>query len=104
MDGDTDAAAYVSAQLYGDLPGDAVETSAIAVASTARQAARAIVRRRAYQRRRVTWLVSDYADVTPGEVYRIEAPTLAISRNAVAVTVHGVVARAVTFAILDGPM
>lgn len=104
VDTDTDAAACVSAQLYGTLTADAIETVAIHDAATARRAGRSLIHRRAYQRRRMTWLVSDYADVTPGEVYRMVAPTFGITRNVVAVTVKGVVGRLVTFVVLDGPL
>jgi hypothetical protein len=104
VDADTDAAAYVSAQLYGTLAAEAIDTTSVQDASTARRVGRALIQRRAYQRRRMTWLVSDYADIQAGEVYRVEAPTFGISRNAVATTVRGVVGRQVTFTVLDGPL
>lgn len=104
VDADTDAAAYVSAQLYGTLAAEAIDTTSVQDASTARRVGRALIQRRAYQRRRMTWLVSDYADIQAGEVYRVEAPTFGISRNAVVTTVRGVVGRLVTFTVLDGPL
>ena len=83
---------------------DAIESLSIADAVTARRAGRARIHRRATQRRVVQWLVSDWAGVEVGEVYRVVAPTYSIDRNAVVTSIRGVVGRVVTFTILDGPL
>jgi hypothetical protein len=73
-------------------------------AATARRVGRSLIHRRAYQRRRVTVLLSDYADVTVGEVYDLVMPTFSINRNAVLTSLRGVVGRLATFTVLDGPL
>ena len=104
VDADNDAAAYVSAQLYGTLAADPIESSAIGDASTARRVGRSLIQRRAVQRRSTSWLVSDWAEVEPGEVYRVVVPSLGIDRNAVATVISGVVSRVVTLVVLDGAL
>lgn len=104
VDGDTDAAAYVSAQLFGEIAADPIDAPQVKDSATARRVGRALIHRRAYQRRSMTWLVSDTADVEVGEVYALSAPTFGLSRNAVVVSILGVVARQVTFTVLDKPL
>lgn len=104
VDADTDAAAYVSQQLYGTRAADVIEADAVADATTARRVGRSLIHRRAYRRRVTTWLVSDWADVQVGECYRVVTPSLGIDRAAVVTTIAGVVARVVTFTVLDGPL
>lgn len=104
VDADADAAAYVSEQLYGELVDDAIESLSIADAVTARRAGRARIHRRAMQRRIITYLVSDWAYVEVGEVYRVVAPSSSVDRNAVVTNIRGVVGRVVTLTVLDGPL
>lgn len=104
VDADTDAAAYVSQQLYGTRTADVIEADSVADATTARRAGRSLIHRRAYRRRVTTWLVSDWVDVQVGEVYRVVTPSLGIDRSAVVSTLVGVVGRVVTFTVLDGPL
>lgn len=101
---DTDAAAAVSDQLYGALVADVLESAAIGDAATARRAGRSLIHRRATRRRVSTWLVSDTTDLTIGEVYRLVSATWAIDAPAVVTGIVGVVARVVTFTVLDGPL
>jgi len=104
VNGDTDAAAYVSAQLYGAMVADTIDAPEVKDVATARRVGRSLVHRRAYQRRRVTVLLSDYAEVTVGEVYDLVMPTFSIHRNAVLTSLRGVVGRLATFTVLDGPL
>ncbi len=104
VDADTDAAAAVSQQLYGVRAADTIEAVSITDAATARRVGRSLIHRRAYQRRRMVWLLSDYANVQAGEVYRMVAPSFGIDRDAVVTAIHGVVGRTVTLTVLDGPL
>jgi hypothetical protein len=104
VDADTDAAAYVSRQLYGELVSEVIESAAVADAVTARRVGRALLHRRAYQRRVMSWLVSDSSDIDVGEAYRMVAPSYAIDRTAIVTGIRGVAGRIVTFTVLDGPL
>ena len=101
VDATNDAAAYLSQQLYGTLSAAPIETVAIADATTARRVGRSLIQRRAFQRRSVSWLVSDYAEVEVGEVYTLAISSQSIAENAVATIVSGTVARVVTFTVLE---
>ena len=104
VEADTDALAYVSDQLYGALPNEPIDAYSIKDATTARRVGRAVVHRRAAQRRMTRWLVSDWAECEIGEVYRVIVPSLAIDQNAVVTNIAGIAGRVVTFTVLDGPL
>lgn len=101
VDATNDPAAYLSQQLYGTLSASPIEAVAIADATTARRVGRSLIQRRALQRRRVTWLVSDYAEIVEGEVYTLSLPSQSISGGAVVTAISGTVARVVTFTVLE---
>ena len=104
VDADTDAAAYVSAQLYGTRVGEVIDAGAVGDGATARRVGRSYIQRRATQRRVTSWLLSDWAEVTIGEVYRVVAPSVGVDRAGVVTALAGVVGRVATFTILDGPL
>ena len=73
-------------------------------AGTARRIGRGIIRRRATQRRTVSYVVADWVDLSVGEVYTIADSALSIERRAVVVAIAGVVARVASFTVLDSAM
>ena len=101
---DGESSAYVSTQLYGVLAHETVEAPMAGDAGTARRIGRGIIRRRATQRRTVSYVVADWVDLSVGEVYTIADSSLSIERRAVVVAIAGVVARVASFTVLDSAM
>lgn len=104
VNADNESSAYVSTQLYGELAHETVDAPMVGDAGNARRVGRAIIRRRATQRRTISYVVADWVDLDVGEVYTVVDEAMAIDRRAVVVAIAGVVSRVASFTVLDSAL